>query len=198
MGIDQIPNAGGVPAQILVSNSQFNCSGQAINFQTEVLGTSVSNSLFLLQSSSSFALTASVVQTGLSFYGNTVNGEGNLGIGVSFAGAVVGGHIFHNTFNAINTAITTVAGAVYSLSIDKNYFTGGAAGYDIPPGSFGIVIDDTNNLRTVATLPAASTSISGSQAIVTDALSPTYAGNVVGGGSQTVHVTVNGSVWTTQ
>jgi hypothetical protein len=196
-GVFQAASASGVPAQILISNSQFNCSAAGISLSSTVLGSQFTNNLFLLENNSAYGIAVNAPQTSFVAIGNVFNGTGALGYGIATGAAITNGHIAHNAFNAINVGISTSSGT-YSLSLDKNISTGAATTYNLNASGSGIIIDDTSSPRTVATLPTPNAAWNGAQSIAIDASAPTYGGTLTGGGTSIVRVIVSGGVWRSQ
>jgi hypothetical protein len=96
--------------------------------------------------------------------------------------------LFVNPYGGVKTCLNCMAGTdTPSSALDVKGVTG-ISGY--PPLRFS----DAGN--TVATLPACTTSLKGAWDYVTDALSPTYNGALVGSGIVTVPVFCNGTAWT--
>ena len=187
------------PAQLQVVNSQFNCAQYAIYLQSDVMDTAISNSLFILGNANAYGYAAIAQQTGFQFYGNHINGQGNNGYGVVFTDSATGpyssGHIYHNTFNAVQSGIVAGAG-VYNLAIDKNICSGGVPYcYSVAGNSPSVIIDDTATIRNVNSLAPSTAAIEGSTAIVNDAQNPVPGTPVAGGGTELAWVWATKGVW---
>jgi hypothetical protein len=86
----------------------------------------------------------------------------------------------------------------YISGTAPNYFNGGLnVGAAVDPGTGNIFASGVvkTAVKTVATLPSASTVGAGSRSFVSDALAPVFGSAVVGGGAVNVPVYSNGTTW---